>query len=116
MNNNSNDFIYEDISSSSKGFKYKDNLKKIPQALDKYGDGAFDKLDKIIKIISFVSAIGIFLFFLVIATALILIDKFFLLIAIGILILGIVLALMSLFIIYGFGHMISQNNEILKKL
>lgn len=116
MNNNTSDFIYEDISSSSTAYKYKNKLKKIPKAIDKYGDGAFTKIDKVIKIISFIVAISIVLVFAVIAVALFLIDKVFTLLAIGVLIIGIVLALISLFLIYGLGHIITQNNEILKRL
>ena len=116
MNKNTSDFIYEDISSSSKGYKYKSKLKQIPKSLDKYGDGALTKIDKVIKIISFVVAISIALVFALIAIALLLIDKVFLLLAIGVLIIGIALALIALFLIYGLGHIITQNNEILKRL
>ena len=82
-----------------------------------YGGGISKSLGIIIKIISFVVAfasvaiggVGCLLirnFF----------DSFFDSIAIAVFILAVVIGTISLFIIYGIGHVICQNNEILKRM
>ena len=82
-----------------------------------YGGGISKSLGIIIKIISFVVAfasvaiggVGCLLirnFF----------DGFFDSIAIAVFILAVVIGTISLFIIYGIGHVICQNNEILKRM
>ncbi len=119
--NESPEFMeYEDISSSSNAELKKvgkfAKVKKVLALISAKIDNLMKRIDKVIKIISFVVAIGIFLVFAALAAVLILIDSFFILIAIGVLILGTVFALISLFLIYGLGHLISQNNEILEKL
>ena len=43
-------------------------------------------------------------------------DKIFAIIAVAVFAVGIILAIIALFLIYAIGHMISQNNEIIKKL
>ncbi len=47
---------------------------------------------------------------------LIMLDKIFAIVAVAVFILGIILSVISLFLIYAIGHLISQNNEILKRL
>ena len=99
--------VYEDISSSSPSKK---SVLK-----DDYAEKAIKKIDKIIKLIAFVIAIGTMLLFLAVAAVVFMLDSSFLLIAIGILVLGLIFSLISLFLIYGLGHIITQNNELLKR-
>ena len=108
---NVNEIVYEDISSSSQR-----QPSRFVAANEAYANRAFKHIDKVIKAISFIVSIGILLFFLAIAAVLILLDKIFIIVAIGVAVLGVVFSLISLFLIYALGHMISQNNEILKKL
>ena len=112
MTDNNEDFLFEDISSSSLP-KSKSSLKTVTQ---NYGNGVFKHLDKIIKAISFIVAIGILLIFAAAAAVLVMLDKIFAVIAVAVFIVGIILALISLFLIYAVGHLISQNNEIIKRL
>ena len=60
-------------------------------------------------------AIAILLLFIAAAVILYVLDKMFMILSAVILAIGIVIALISLFLIYGLGHIITQNNEILKK-
>lgn len=112
MNNaTEKDFIFEDISSTSPSFK-----KEIAAATREYGNGAFRHIDKIIKVISFIVAIAILLMFFAIAAVLVMLDQSFKVIAIGVVVLGVILSLISLFLIYGIGHIITQNKQILRRL
>ena len=115
-NNTNNEIVFEDISSSTPADKRKKQLKKAVKAVDSYGEGAARNIDKVIKAISFIVAIGIFLLFAAVAVVLYLLDEMFTIVAIGVLVLGIVISLITLFIIYGIGHIITQNKEILKRL
>lgn len=108
--NNDTPLFYEDISSSSKKTV---NKKEIPANISK---GFLKHIDKIIKAISFIVAFAVLIVSIALGAVLIIIDKIFVVVAIGVLIVGIALALISLFLIYGLGHMITQNNEILKRL
>lgn len=112
MADNNEDFMFEDISSSSLP-KTKSSLKAVSQ---NYGNGVFKHLDKIIKAISFIVSIGILLMFAAVAAVLVMLDKIFAVVAVAVLIVGIILSLMVLFLIYAVGHLISQNNEIIKRL
>ena len=112
-----NDEIYsdggfEDISSSTVP-KTKSSLKAVTE---NYGNGVFKHLDKIIKAISFIVALMIILVFAAVAAVLIMLDKIFAVVAVGVFIVGIVLSIIILFLIYAVGHLISQNNEIIRRL
>lgn len=109
MNNEVNEMVFEDISSSS-------TKRKRDTAASEYAEGAFKNIDKVIKAISFLLSIATLLFFIAVAVVLFLFDSVFLILSIGILIFGILLSLIILFLIYGLGHMITQNKEILKRL
>lgn len=112
MADNNEEFVFEDISSSTVP-KSKSSLKAVT---DNYGNGVFKNLDKIIKAISFIVAIGILLIFAAVAVVLVMLDKIFAVVSVAVFIVGIILALISLFLIYAIGHLISQNNEIMKHL
>lgn len=110
-NKTENAFVFEDISSSSPS--HKKNLKK---AANDYGNGAMRHLDKVIKAISFIVALIVAAVFFLIAALLVTLDSSFKVIALGVLVVGIVLALIFLFLIYGLGHIITQNKQILRRL
>ena len=103
---------FEDISSSTLPHT-KSSIKAVTE---NYGNGVFRHLDKIIKAISFIVSIGILLVFAAAGAVLIMLDKIFAIVAVAVFILGIILSVISLFLIYAIGHLISQNNEILKRL
>ena len=99
----------------------KELKKKAKKALDtvtakEYSKKAVTNIDKVVKAISFIVAAFVLLVFAAAALVLFLMDKAFLVIAAAVLAVGIVFALIFLFIIYGIGHIITQNNEILKKI
>lgn len=104
------EMVFEDISSSSPK-----NIKPIAE-LEEHSNRAFKNIDKTIKTLAFVVSIGIFLIFAVLAAVLIILDKIFFVVSIGLIVVGAILAIIIMFLIYGTGHIISQNNEILKKL
>ena len=106
------DESFEDISSSNIP-KTKSSLKAVTE---NYGNGVFKHLDKIIKAISFIVALMILLVFAAVAAVLIMLDKIFAIVAVGVFVVGIVLSIIILFLIYAVGHLISQNNEIIKRL
>lgn len=98
-------------------------LKKLPplpkiegDPLEEYGNGIFKKLGGIIKAISFIVSSFLFVIVLVLALLLYAIDHFFLPFSIALVILGAVTALIVMFLIYGLGQVICQNNEILTRL
>ena len=73
-------------------------------------------IDGVIKTISFIVAIIIAVVFFGIAALLVMLDPSFKVIAIAVLVVGIVLSLITLFLIYGIGHIITQNKQILRRL
>ena len=105
--------LYEDISSSSQPIPQK---KTVIDYADNYGNFIFKNISKIIKGIAFAVAAAIIIVFAVIAFLLIKLDSFFVVVAIGLGIVGIILAAICLFLIYGLGHIISQNDEILRRM
>lgn len=104
-NNIGEEILFEDISSSTE-----------KTIMDKYTSKAISNIDKVIKFFAFIVAIGIFLFFTAVAVILILLDSIFTIVAVGVAVLGIVLAIITLFLIYGMGQIMTQNNEILRRL
>lgn len=112
---------FEDIKSytgkARKNNKNRWQLSEVrPDPLTEYGKGIFKKLGGIIKVISFLVSFFIFAVTLVLGLILYKIDAFFMPFAIAIVIFGALLALIVMFLIYGLGQVISQNNEILRRL
>lgn len=105
------DFIFEDISSTSPSFR-----KEILSATKEYGNGAFRHIDTIIKIIAFIVAIMVLILFFAAAAVLVMLDQSFKVIALAVVVVGVILSLISLFLIYGIGHIITQNKQILRRL
>ncbi len=113
MNKNAeNEFVYEDISSSSP----KGKLKQMNSAVKAYGNGASTHIDKVIKAISFIVAIGILLIFAAAAVILVMMDQIFTMVAVAVFIVGVILSLFTLFLIYGLGQIITLCKEILRRL
>ena len=110
-NNTENKFVFEDISSTSPTFK-----SEMVAAANEYSNGAFRNIDKVIKVISFIVAIAIALVFFAIAAVLVMLDKTFTVIAVAVVVVGLVLSLICLFLIYGIGHIITKNKQILRHL
>ena len=54
--NNGNEVVFEDISSSTTAYKYKEKVEKVVKAVDDYGEGAFKHIDKIIKVRQYIYA------------------------------------------------------------
>lgn len=73
-------------------------------------------IDKIVKIIAFVVSIAILLIFIAVAVVLVLIDEIFMIVAVALLILGLLVSLINLFILYGMGHILTQNEKIIEYL
>lgn len=103
---------YEDISS----FTGKERSASPKKIATKYGNGIFKNISGIIKVIAFLISIFVLLLFGAVAVFLAVMDSFFIPISIGIFIVGIILSAISLFLIYGTGHIIAQNDEILRRL
>ena len=126
MENNENKMVFEDISSSSPntikkavkktGKVAKDTAKKVKKASDLYGTLTYENLDKVIKIISYVVAIGVFLIFLGAAALVYFLDHALIFLSALILLAGAAIALIFLYLIFAQGLILSQNNEILKRL
>ncbi len=131
-NKKNNDIVFEDISSSSKPIsptakkaeeltrkagRVAGNAKKLAKKSAKqYGNSAFKNIDRVIKIIAFVVAISFFALFFLGALVVFFIDKALIFLSCLMLLIGAAISLIFLFLIYGLGHLISQNNEILSRL
>lgn len=108
------DFV--DIKSVSRKGAAKNALGNVKMAADNYGNGVFKNMANIIKVIAFMVSMFVFLIFAAASVIIYIMDSLFLAVAIAVLIFGIICSVITLFLIYGLGHMIAQNNEILKRL
>ena len=106
---NSDDIV--DISSVSQ--EYIDKY-KIPDSI--YGKGMFKHLGGIIKTIAFMISFVILIGSFVLAYFLFTKELLFMAISVAIIIFGTLLSLIVLFLIYALGHIVQQNNEILKQI
>ena len=135
MDNNNHEFQFEDISSSSKPKSSMENVVKktgkitktvaqntkkaakfAKKLSDDYGEFSFKNIAGMIKLIAFVVSIGVALLFLVAAAIVFILDKTLFFLSALILLFGFAVALISLYLIYGLGLLISQNKEILRRL
>lgn len=104
-------------SSPKKATSIKEILKKSKYALSRIPDFfRIQNIDKILKVVSFVVSIAILLAFILIAVVLVLLDEIFMLVAVAVLILGLIVSLINLFILYGLGHILTQNDKIITSL
>lgn len=88
----------------------------IDKPVEKYGNAVAKNLGYIIKAISFVVAFSIIILTFVIAFLVFSTQPLYIAISFGIVVVGVIIAAISMFLIYGLGHLIIQNNEILKRL
>lgn len=106
------DFV--DITSSSNG-EY-DSKTHIGEYAEKYGNGIFKNLGTIIKFIAFLICFSVIIISFVAAYFIFNFNALFATVAAGIILFGTILGVILLFLIYGIGHIICQNNEILSRL
>lgn len=115
-NNNSNIPIeFEDIRSSS-GTPPQRAVRQVKRSAELYGNGIFKHLGSIIKAISFMVAFGILGIALFVGYFLYSKDHTAIVISLCIVIAGLVFALITMFLIFGLGHVICQNNEIMRRI
>lgn len=106
---------YEDIRSSS-GNTVQKAAKKAKKSVELYGTGIFKHLGNIIKAISFMISFGILGITMFVGYYLYSKDSSAIVISLGIVIIGLIFALITMFLIFGLGHIICQNNEIMSRL
>ncbi len=111
---------FEDICSVSSAEKRRRTVKKAAKAVggtvSGYSKVGISHMDKIIKAIAILLSLTVFLIFVAAALLVVYLDKSFTAIAIAIGVVGVIISFIILFLIYGLGQVISQNNEILKRL
>ncbi len=99
----------QDISSTSKEFRERNaDLKTV------YKKGLFKNIGNIIKAISFIIAFGIIALSFVLAFFLFSMDVLYMAIATAIVLFGTFTALIVMFLIYGLGQLLCQNEELIK--
>lgn len=108
-NANSNNII-EDISSTSAEFRARKN------PVMAYTAGLYKNLGNIIKIIAFVLGFAIIILSLVAAFFLFAKTAFSIALGLAVIILGTIAAACVFFPLFGLGHILMQNNEILKTI
>ena len=108
-NINSNDFM-EDISSTSKEFQKNKN------PLIAYSNNLYKNLGNVIKVLSFALAFFIIIICFIAAFLLFTKTAFGFALFLAIILIGAVMAVFVFFPLFGLGHILCQNNEILKRL
>lgn len=117
MNENNNDNReYIDINSSSPKPKRTVNLPDFGKHIEKYGNGLFKHMGGIIKFIAFLVCFAIVIASFIAAYFFHSNSTFGNILSISILGGGTAVALIILFMIYGVGHIICQNNAIITRL
>lgn len=107
----------EDISSASDSSKLYTTSRPHRKAnIPHYSDGIFRNIGSIIKVIAFIVAFAIVVASFVVAFLLFSTDKFFMAISLALIIFGTAFGLFTLFILYGLGQVLCQNNEIIDRL
>lgn len=111
----------EDISSTSASYRKKSAkaekaAKTAVKYVNTYSKSIFKNLGNIIKGIAFVIAFAIIGVSFLLAYFLYSPDALYMAISIGIVLFGTMVAAITLFLIYGMGQIICQNDEILRRL
>ncbi len=99
----------QDISSTSKEFR-----ERSADPMSTYKRGLFKNIGTIIKAISFIVAFGIIAVSFILAFFLFTKDPLYMAIAAVIVIFGTFFALIVMFLIYGLGQLLCQNDELIK--
>lgn len=111
--NNNKTIKMEDISSTSKSYQVIDNINNTVSA---YTNGIYKNLGNIIKAIAFVIAFALIIVGFIAAFILFTKSIFSAVTSLAVIILCTVVAAIVFFPIFGIGHILCQNNEILKLL
>ena len=101
----------EDISSTSKQFRKKKN-----DPIAAYGNGLFKGLGTIVKVIAFLIAFAIIGVCFILAYFLYTAEPLYMAISLAIIIFGVLVGAIVFFLIFALGHVVTQNNEIIKRL
>ncbi len=101
----------EDISSTSPAYR-----RKKSNYVSTYSQSIFKNLGNIIKAIAFIIAFAIIGVSFLLAYFFFSAEALYIAISAGIIIFGTVVAAITMFLIYGMGQVICQNDEILKRL
>ena len=109
-NNNNQTIKMEDISSTSKKFRTADN------PIFVYANGIYKNLGNIIKAIAFVLAFLMIILGFILAFILFTKSAFSVVTSLAVIVIFTVLAAIIFFPLFGIGHILCQNNEILKIL
>lgn len=110
--NNNGDFM-EDISSSS---KKPDFDIRIGESVNAYGSFIYNHLAKVIKAIAYIVAVANLIFGFIVAAFVFKLKFTYIAMSFFAVLIFAIIAAVTFFVIYGIGHSIEQNNEILKKL
>lgn len=102
----------EDISSTSASYRKKNKKNYV----DEYSKSIFKNLGNIIKGISFMIAFAIIGVSFLLAYFLFSPEPLYIAISLGIIIFGTIVGAIVMFLIYGMGQIICQNDEILRRL
>lgn len=113
-NRENNEIIFEDIVSVSPQAAKKQ--KKLEKFRKNDSNQSYKNLDKTIKKIAYIVSIAMFLLFIGIAGFIFFLDRALIFLSAVILVVGSGISLIFLYLIYGLGHIISQNEEILRRL
>lgn len=109
-NNKNNIPEMEDISSTSAEYRAKKN------PVLAYTSGLYKNLGNVIKVISFVLAFAVIILALVVAFFLFTKTSLGIVLCLAAVIFGVIAAACIFFPLFGLGHILCQNNEILKML
>ena len=101
----------QDISSTSREFRERN-----AGPVSNYKKGIFKNIGMIVKAISFIVAFAIIIVSFVIAFFLFSKEVTYMAISLAVIIFGTVFALITMFLIYGMGHILCQNEELIKRL
>ncbi len=100
----------EEISSTSAEYRAKKN------PVNAYTSGLYKNLGNVIKVISFVLGFGVIILSLIVAFFLFNKTSFGIVLSLAAIIFGTIMAACVFFPLFGLGHILCQNNEILKML
>ncbi len=109
-NNNNQTIKMEDISSTSKKFHM------VNKQIFAYTNGIYKNLGNVIKAIAFILAFVIIILGFILAFILFTKTAFSAVISLAVIIICTVFAAIIFFPLFGLGHILCQNNEILKML
>lgn len=108
--NNNENIKFEDISSSSNQFH------KVKKQVDAYSNGIYKNLGNVIKAIAFIIAFAMIILGFILAFILLTKSAFSVVTSLAVIVAFTLLAAIVFFPLFGLGHIVCQNNEIIKLL